>query len=276
MMALLCLSCAVLAVWWGVPPPRRERPVDAGTGGASCGLGAFGAASSGWPVLSAAVVVGSASVLSWSRSCWTAPRGAVLGLTVAGRRRRPWPVCAQRRRRAGLGGAGRVEVARACAALAAQLRIGQVPSEALASAAADSRCCGMPAMPRISAATWSGSGAARPRRPGRAGLLELARAWQVSVQTGAPMSASLEQVAAGLSADQSLRAVVAGELSAPRATGKVMAVLPGCGIGLGYLLGGEPIGWLLGGPLGWGCLLAGAVLACLGVLWIEALARQAA
>ena len=68
--------------------------------------------------------------------------------------------------------------------------------------------------------------------------------------------------------------MVASELSAPRATGKVMAALPGCGIGLGYLLGGDPIHWLLGGPLGWGCLLAGVVLACLGVLWIEALARQ--
>ena len=90
------------------------------------------------------------------------------------------------------------------------------------------------------------------------------------------MSAVLELVAEGLAADQSLRAVVASELSAPRATGKVMAVLPGCGIGLGYLLGGEPVGWLLAGPLGWGCLLGGVVLACLGVLWIETLAARAA
>ena len=70
--------------------------------------------------------------------------------------------------------------------------------------------------------------------------------------------------------------MVAGELSAPLATGKVMAVLPGCGVALGYLLGGEPLDWLVGGPPGWACLLAGAVLACLGVLWIEALARRAA
>jgi tight adherence protein B len=90
------------------------------------------------------------------------------------------------------------------------------------------------------------------------------------------MAAALEQVAAALAAEQELRAVVAGELSAPRATGKVMAVLPVCGVGLGYLLGGEPIDWLVGQPIGWACLLAGAVLACLGVLWIEALARRAA
>jgi tight adherence protein B len=89
------------------------------------------------------------------------------------------------------------------------------------------------------------------------------------------MSATLEQVAAALVAEQDLRAVVAGELSAPRATGKVMAVLPACGVGLGYLLGGEPVAWLLSGPLGWGCLLGGVVLACLGVLWVEGLARRA-
>ncbi|HEX7146086.1 MAG TPA: pilus assembly protein TadB [Actinomycetota bacterium] len=168
------------------------------------------------------------------------------------------------------------EVARACAALAAQLRIGQVPSVALAGAAGDH-----PVLRESRDGQDLGGDVVRvwrsqARQPGHAGLLELARAWQVSGRTGAPMSASLDQVAAALAAEQDLRAVVAGELSAPRATGKVMAVLPGCGVGLGYLLGGEPIGWLLGGPLGWGCLLAGVVLASLGVLWIEALARRSA
>jgi Flp pilus assembly protein TadB len=31
---------------------------------------------------------------------------------------------------------------------------------------------------------------------------------------------------------------------------------------------------LLAVPAGWTCLLAGVVLACAGVLWIESLARQ--
>lgn len=112
-------------------------------------------------------------------------------------------------------------------------------------------------------------------RPGHAGLLELARAWQISTETGAPMSSTLNQVAASLAADQALTQVVNSELAAARATGKVMVVLPGCGIGIGYLLGGDPARWLLAGPAGWACLLVGVVLACAGVLWIEALARQA-
>jgi tight adherence protein B len=192
----------------------------------------------------------------------------LVGGTVAGLTRQ------RGRRRSAL--QGRLEVARACAALAAQLRVGQVPSEALVIAAADhavlQEARDIQDLGGDVTRVWRN----QARRPGYGGLLDLARAWQVSSQSGAPMSAVLEQVADELAADQSLRAVVAGELSAPRATGKVMAVLPCCGVGLGYLLGGEPIDWLLAGPLGWGCLLGGVVLACLGVLWIEALAQRAA
>ena len=79
------------------------------------------------------------------------------------------------------------------------------------------------------------------------------------------MSATLDQVAASLAADQTLNRVVNSELA---------AALPACGVGIGYLLGGDPARWLLAGPAGWACLLAGVLLACSGVLWIEALARQ--
>jgi tight adherence protein B len=88
------------------------------------------------------------------------------------------------------------------------------------------------------------------------------------------MSSTLDQAATSLAADQALTQVVNSELAAARATGKVMAILPGCGLGIGYLLGGDPARWLLAGPAGWACLLGGVALACAGVLWIEALARQ--
>jgi tight adherence protein B len=166
-----------------------------------------------------------------------------------------------RRRRSAL--RSRAEIAHACAVLASYLRVGQVPSAALAIAAAD---C---AVLRESHHTRTlGGDVVQVWR-------QQARAWQISTETGAPMSSTLDQVAASLAADQALTQVVNSELAAARATGKVMAVLPGCGIGIGYLLGGDPAGWLLAGPAGWACLLAGVVLACAGVLWIEALARQA-
>jgi tight adherence protein B len=178
-----------------------------------------------------------------------------------------------RRRRSAL--RARAAVAHACAVLASYLRVGQVPSAALAIAAADCAVLREGHHARTLGGEVGQVWRQQARRPGHSGLLELARAWQVSTETGAPMSSTLDQVAASLAADQALTRVVNSELSAARATGKVMAVLPGCGIGVGYLLGGDPARWLLAGPAGWGCLLAGVVLACAGVLWIEALARHA-
>jgi tight adherence protein B len=169
----------------------------------------------------------------------------------------------------------RADVAHACTALAAYLRVGQVPSAALTMAAAD---CDV-LREGHQAHTLGGDVVAvwrqQARRVGHRGLLELARAWQISVETGAPMSSTLDQVATSLSADEELGRVVNSELAAARATSKVMAALPPCGIGLGYLLGGDPARWLLDGPAGWACLLTGTLLACAGVLWIETLARLA-
>jgi tight adherence protein B len=178
-----------------------------------------------------------------------------------------------RRRRSAL--RARAAVAHACAVLASYLRVGQVPSAALAIAAADCAVLREGHHARTLGGEVVQVWRRQARRPGHSGLLELARAWQVSTETGAPMSSTLDQVAASLAGDQALTRVVNSELSAARATGKVMAVLPGCGIGVGYLLGGDPARWLLAGPAGWACLLAGVLLACAGVLWIEALARHA-
>ena len=163
----------------------------------------------------------------------------------------------------------------ACAALASQLRIGRVPSEALTVAAQD-----CPVLNRARSSFELGGDVvsvwlAQSTDPGCGGLGDLARAWRVSAETGAPMAAALEQVAVSLADDQALVSVVAGELAGPRATGKIMAVLPLCGLALGYALGGDPIGFLLQGPLGWACLVCGVALAAAGVLWVEGLAQQA-
>jgi len=271
MMLALCLALTILAISWGIPRPaargleRRLVPGDIE------------------PVrprprrTRRVIVVVTASVAMVAVAiALDGPRGAVLAgcgvlivLTLV-------RLVAQHRR-LHLTLQTQTAVSRACSAVAAQLRIGQVPSEALASAARDHPV--LAASQRVSAIGGDVPRAWRSqaeRDDGCAGLVELARAWQVSIDTGAPMSTTLEQVAAGLSADRSLQSVIAGELAAPRATSKVMAVLPACGIGLGYLLGGDPVGWLLAGPPGWGCLLVGVLLACAGVLWIEKLAHQAA
>lgn len=168
------------------------------------------------------------------------------------------------------------DVARACGVLASYVRVGQVPADALVLVARD-----CPVLAEAAAVQQIGGDVpdalhARAAQAGHGGLGDLARAWRVSSSTGAPMAPALEEVATGLASDESLRSVVSAELSAPRSTGKVMAVLPLVGIGLGYLLGGRPLDWLVAGPLGWACLLLGLLLAAGGVLWIERLARAAA
>jgi tight adherence protein B len=178
----------------------------------------------------------------------------------------------QRRRRAG---ACRKEVAQACSMLAGQVRIGQPPLIALRSAAED---C---AVLRQAVATADLGGDviacwhAQSTHPGQSGLDDLARAWQLSVATGSGMGEALDDVAEGLAADESLALVVDSEAAGPRASGKVMAALPLIGVGLGYLIGGDPVAFLINTSAGWACLTAGAALAALGVLWMERVADRA-
>ena len=269
MLISVCLACVLLAVWWGIPPPPdRKRRARAGParlanrpriGGVTRWVGLLAVATGG--------IIG-AGILGGPRAAVLAAAAAAVGLTVRGLLRQRAVRRSERR--------AAQQVARGCSLLASHLRVGLVPSEALAAAAGE-----VPVLREGANVLELGGDPIRiwqqqAKRGGHGGLRELAQAWQVSTQTGAPMSAMLDQVAAGLTADESLGAVVASELSAPRATGKVMAALPLLGIVLGYLLGGDPITWLLEQPVGWGCLVGGAVLACLGVLWIEALARRAA
>jgi tight adherence protein B len=169
----------------------------------------------------------------------------------------------------------REQVAHACSVLAAQVRAGRVPGDALQLAAED--CPILADSGRVLrlggdvVSVWRTAAS----KPGCSGLLQLSRSWQIAFQTGAPLASALEQVADTLRDDQEIRALVAAELAAPRATGKIMAVLPFCGLGLGYVIGGDPLEFLMGGPYGWACLFGGVTLAAAGVLWIDRLARDA-
>lgn len=225
---------------------------------------------SGWALSVVALSVvglGAGAVLDGARGLVLATASVLVAATMA-------RLARLRTRRAAAERTAR-SVVEGCAVLAATLRVGQVPSQALATAAD-----GCPLLrPAHETLLLGGDVTAVWRRqaeqPGAAGLRELARAWQVATLTGSSLSSTLGQVAAGQLADQALRSVVGSELAAPRATGKLMAALPALGLGMGYLLGGDPVGWLTAGPAGWTCTVVGVALACAGVLWIEALARRA-
>lgn len=268
-MIILSLICAVLAAWALVPraptaglsarlstspnETMERRRVRWWLVGIPL-IAVLGIATAAWLAGGA----GAALALGFAISMATAIR---LGLSHAGLR-------------AAL--TARTSATDACATLAAQVRVGRTPAEALIAAAEDcpllAQAASTQALGGDVVAVWQ----AQSRRRGCGGLADLARAWAISTQTGAPMAATLERVADGMASEEAVRTVVAGELAGPRATGKIMAVLPVVGLALGYALGGDPVGFLLGGPLGWGCLVGGALLAAAGVLWVEALAHRAA
>ena len=264
-MSLLVLACAGLAAWLWIEPTDPVR----------CRLAAQPRA---WSAASRrrgrrVVLAAASATVVVGLGLAGGPRAASVGLaavivvgTVARLVRQSRLTRAEHRIR--------VEVASACSVIANQVRVGRIPAEAIVVAAEDAPVLAVAARVMRNGGDVVTTLLTQARDPGCRGLQDLARAWQVGTRTGAPMADLLDQVAQALRADQAVERTVAAELAGPRATGQVMAVLPLCGIGLGYLLGGDPVRFLLAGPLGWACLVLGVGFAAVGALWIDWLARQ--
>ncbi|MEL4503633.1 pilus assembly protein TadB [Luteococcus sp. H138] len=253
----LAVLCVALAVWVLVPPggspmggrrARRRVPPQVlvpAAGGVVLVVGASMGGASGllWAVIADALAL----------------TGGWLG----------WQAHQQRRRRLAA-----ADVAHATQTVAGQLRIGAVPSVALVSAAVDSPC-----MERAAATQAIGGDVGQALRgagaePGREGLVSLARAWELGERTGAPIASLALQVSDQVRRDVAAKRLIDSELAGPRATARLLACLPLIGILMGKISGGDPVGFLTGTLLGQGCLAAGVVLACTGVLWTEQMARR--
>ncbi len=104
-------------------------------------------------------------------------------------------------------------------------------------------------------------------------LRSLAACWQVGLNSGAGLAASIAQLYIALRAQQEIRAHLEAELAGPRATAVTLGFLPVIGIGLGYLLGAEPLTWFFSGLLGIGTLVIGVGLTLLGLWWTSRIAR---
>ena len=167
------------------------------------------------------------------------------------------------------------EVVRAASLLGSLLGFGHIPAVAIELAAEE-----CPVLAPVVVATHLGGDPwevleTLAARPGQSGLAAIARAGRVSVVSGAPMAASLQRVRESLEEEAETAAVVAAELSGPRATGQMLAVLPLVGLGIAFAIGADPMGFFSGGWPGRACLVVGVGLACLGVVWTDVLARRA-
>ncbi|MDK1326756.1 hypothetical protein [Arthrobacter sp. zg-Y1143] len=113
---------------------------------------------------------------------------------------------------------------------------------------------------------------------GQVGLLwaGLATCVRVSERSGAPLAAVLMRYAGQLDDSRDAAADRAAALAGPRATVRLLTWLPAGGMGLGYLLGGNPLQILAGTPLGWVAAGSGCGLWLAGYLWSGWIVRRAA
>lgn len=186
------------------------------------------------------------------------------------------------RRTARARAAERAGAAEAMVVLAAELRAGRSPEEALRRAAEVAEGPAAAAFTgAVTAAAYGGSvpdallrhvdGSAVPEV-----LRALAACWRVCQGMGTSLAAAVDQLEEGLRADRRTREDVAAELAAPRASALMLSGLPAVGILLGTVMGADPLHVLLRTPIGNGCLIAGVALDLLGLWWTGRIVRKAA
>lgn len=164
------------------------------------------------------------------------------------------------------------QVLLACQSMAAELSAGQPPQHALARAAED-----WPELDPVAVAARLGADVPEAMRevarlPGAAQLVGVAAAWQVAHRSGSGLADALRTTATRVADERATRRLVAGELASARATAHLMAGLPVLVLLLGSGIGGDPVGFLLGAPVGMGCLAGGLLLTWAGLTWLDRIA----
>ena len=116
----------------------------------------------------------------------------------------------------------------------------------------------------------------RSLRPhSRERLRDLSLSLRMSENAGAPLATSLERAAEH--AEERIDALLGRQsaLAAPRATGRILSWLPLIGLGLGMLMGSDPLGVLTGSVAGALAGLLGFALAFIGRGWTARLVHRA-
>lgn len=259
--ALVLLGVAtLLALLLAVPDARRSMAEPQAR---SPRLGSVGV-----PALLAAAGVG----------LWAAePRGARLGILLLGALvtlpliRRLIRQHQRRRERA----RRRRWVLEFCDALAAELHGGLPTTTALQHACEPFSDLAPVAVAGRLEGDVAGTLRALADTPGGSGLSAVATAWDVASRSGAALAVVVERVAQSLRHEADAAAEVAAALGPPRATARMLLVLPLFGVALGMAMGANPLAFLLSTTVGLGCLALGLTLAMLGVLWVERLTEAA-
>lgn len=167
----------------------------------------------------------------------------------------------------------RQRLAEGIAGLAAELRSGQPVRTAFVRSVDPAL-----APHAVVAARWGGDVAEAlcedAALTGQAPLRSVAACWQVGEGSGAGLAAAIDRLAATLRSAEEVRSELSAHLAAPRATARMLAVLPLVGVLMAMALGGNPLAWLLSGVAGRLCLMGGIGLSVLGLWWTGRIATR--
>ena len=254
---LVALSAAAAVAAW--PPPRRHRLRTVG--------GAAPAVQQRHVLAALAVVQLAALLLGY-------PLLTALGLAAAALATSAW------RRRAGRDLRSRRQAASVDVvfALAAELRAGRTPAQALSSAAESTEVLRTP-LTRAAQAVRSGAPAAERLRvvselSGCEVLAAVGAVWQVTEQAGGAVADVLDRLGAALDAEAADRRTFEAALAGPRSSMALLAGLPALGLLMGQSAGAHPLRLLLHRPVGWALLAGAGLLEVAGVVWSRRLVRS--
>lgn len=161
-------------------------------------------------------------------------------------------------------------VARSAARAGAQG--GSIPEAIRAAVAGDARAVDARAVDAPPARTSSAGSEQRSERA----WLALAAAWFVAGEAGAPLAATLRELAAAFRDQAQLERELAVALAGPRSTARLVGAMPAVAVLFGALLGFDTLHTLFLTPPGLVCLALGALLMGVGGRWSGALVRRAA
>lgn len=120
------------------------------------------------------------------------------------------------------------------------------------------------------------SGAAVFLESDHAELRHVGHVWALAERHGIPLATLLEKSRDRIDSAQRHRAATQSSLAGPQSTALVLAVLPVAGIGMGALMGANPVGFLTTTALGGVLLLVGTVLTCAGIVISHVIVTRAA
>lgn len=97
----------------------------------------------------------------------------------------------------------------------------------------------------------------------------LATCCALAQRHGLPVAALMRAAARDVNERERFSCRAEAGMAGARTTASVMAGLPVLGLGLGHLIGAEPVRFLTAGGFGGTVLVTGTVLGCVGLLWSD-------